>query len=239
MLEVEGLTCGYGDIVAVDKLSFTVGPGEILGLIGANGAGKTSTIMALAGLVPLRAGSIRLDGHDLTPVPAHRRVDHGLALVPEGRRVFADLTVDENLTVGAARLGKAAMGDNRARVFDSFPRLAERRRQLAGSLSGGEQQMLAVGRGMMASPKLLLVDELSLGLMPIAVDACYRVLRRLQDDGMAILLVEQSTERVLHTADRIAVLESGRLSWSGSGAEAISNSSIVETYLGLGDDAPG
>ena len=239
MLEVEGLTCGYGDIIAVDGLSLTIGPGEIHGLIGANGAGKTSTIMALAGLIPIRAGSIRFNGQELTSVPAHRRVDHGLALVPEGRRVFADLTVDENLTIGAARLGKAAMDNNRARVFDSFPRLAERQHQLAGSLSGGEQQMLAMGRGMMASPKLLLVDELSLGLMPIAVDACYQVLRRLQRDGIAILLVEQSTERVLHTADRIAVLESGRLSWRGSGREAVSNSSVVDSYLGRRDDAAG
>lgn len=235
MLEVDGLTCGYGDITAVEGVSFSMRPGEIQGLIGANGAGKTSTIMALAGLIPIRAGSVRLNGRDLTSLPAHHRIDHGLALVPEGRRVFADLTVDENLTVGAAKLDKAAMENNRAKVFDSFQRLAERRRQLAGSLSGGEQQMLAMGRGMMADPKVLLVDELSLGLMPIAVDECYRVLKRLQAEGIAILLVEQSTDRVLHVADKIAVLETGRLAWTGTGAEAIGNSSIVDSYLGLGD----
>ncbi len=235
MLEVTGLTCGYGDIIAVDGLSFTVGAGEIFGLIGANGAGKTTTIMALAGLIPVRSGTIMLDGRDITAVPAHARVDHGIALVPEGRRVFAELTVDENLTVGGTRLDHRALEQGRARIFETFPRLAERRRQLAGSLSGGEQQMLAIGRAVMAAPSLLLVDELSLGLMPIAVDECYRVLGGLQDDGLAILLVEQSTERVLKAADRIAVLESGRLAWTGTGQEAAQDSAIVAAYLGLGE----
>jgi len=235
MLQATGLTCGYGDITAVDDLSFTVEAGEIFGLIGANGAGKTSTILALAGLIPVRAGTVRIDGHDITAVPTHTRTDHGLALVPEGRRVFADLTVDENLTVGGTRLDTRALETNRAKIFDTFPRLAERRRQLAGSLSGGEQQMLAIGRAVMADPTVLLVDELSLGLMPIAVDECYRVLRVLQADGLAILLVEQSTERVLHAANRIAVLESGRLAWTGTGTEAAANSAIVDAYLGLGE----
>jgi len=235
MLEVRGLTCGYGDITAVDGLSFSVGQGEIFGLVGANGAGKTSTILALAGLIPVRAGAIGLDGTDLTRIPAHRRIDHGVALVPEGRRVFADLTVDENLTVGGTRLGKAALGRNRARVHAIFPRLAERRGQLAGSLSGGEQQMLAIGRAMMAEPRLLLVDELSLGLMPKAVDECYRVLEGLKAGGLAILLVEQSTERVLHAADRFAVLESGRLAWTGTGADAAGNSAILAAYLGIAE----
>jgi branched-chain amino acid transport system ATP-binding protein len=234
MLEITNLTCGYGDITAVYNLSITVGPGEIFGLIGANGAGKTTTIMALAGLIPVRAGSVRLDGQDITAAPAHTRTGLGLALVPEGRRVFTDLTVDENLTVGGARLDTRTLEQNRAWVFDTFPRLAERRRQLAGSLSGGEQQMLAIGRAVMASPSVLLVDELSLGLMPIAVDECYRVLRALQADGLAILLVEQSTERVLGAATRLAVLESGRLAWTGTGAQAADNSAIVDAYLGLG-----
>jgi len=235
MLEVTGITCGYGDIIAVYNFSFAVEKGEIFGLIGANGAGKTTTILTLAGLIPQRAGTIRLGGQDISAVPAHARVDHGIALVPEGRRVFADLTVDENLTVGGTRLDTRTLEQNRARVFDTFPRLAERRRQLAGSLSGGEQQMLAIGRAVMADPTVLLVDELSLGLMPIAVDECYGVLRRLQADGLAILLVEQSTERVLHAADRVAVLESGRLAWTGTGSEAADNSAIVEAYLGLGE----
>ena len=235
MLEVTGLTCGYGDITAVEDLSFTVEPGEIFGLIGANGAGKTTTIMALSGLVPVRAGTVRLGGRDITDAPAHTRTGHGMALVPEGRRVFAELTVDENLTIGGTRLDTRALEQNRARVFDTFPRLSERRRQLAGSLSGGEQQMLAIGRAVMASPSVLLVDELSLGLMPIMVDECYRVLRALQADGLAILLVEQSTERVLHAANRIAVLESGRLAWTGTGAQAADNTAIVDAYLGLGE----
>ena len=233
MLKVERLTCGYGDIVAVDSLSFTIGAGEIFGLVGANGAGKSATIMALAGLLPVRSGTVRLRGRDITAMPAHARVDQGIALVPEGRRVFADLTVDENLSVGGTRLDREALERNRGWVFDTFPRLGERRRQLAGSLSGGEQQMLAVGRAMMAEPSLLLVDELSLGLMPIAVDECYRALSDLQANDLAILLVEQSTERVLHTADRIAILESGRLAWTGRGSEAIGDSAVVDTILGL------
>ena len=235
MLEVTDLVCGYGDIVAVDNLSFTIGAGEIFGLVGANGAGKSATIMSLAGLLPVRSGAVRLDGRDITAVPAHARIDRGIALVPEGRRVFGDLSVDENLTVGGTRLGGDALERNRERVFDTFARLAERRRQLAGSLSGGEQQMLAIGRAMMAEPSLLLIDELSLGLMPIAVDECYRALSDLQRDGLAILLVEQSTERVLRTADRIAILESGRLAWTGHGAEAIGNRAVSDTILGLGE----
>ena len=235
MLEVTDLTCGYGDIVAVDGLTFTIGAGEIFGLVGANGAGKSATIMALAGLLPVRSGTVRLRGRDITAMPAHARIDQGIALVPEGRRVFADLSVDENLTVGGTRLDREALERNRGQVFDTFPRLGERRRQLAGSLSGGEQQMLAVGRAMMAEPSLLLIDELSLGLMPIAVDECYRALSDLQVDGLAILLVEQSTERVLHTADRIAILESGRLAWTGRGSDAIGDSTVVDAILGLSE----
>ena len=235
MLEVVALTCAYGDIVAVDGLSLAIGAGEIFGLVGANGAGKSATIMALAGLLPVRSGKVRLDGRDITSLPAHARIDRGIALVPEGRRIFADLSVDENLTVGGTRLDRSALDRNRAKVFDRFPRLAERRRQLAGSLSGGEQQMLAIGRAMMADPSLLLIDELSLGLMPIAVEECYRALSELQDDGLAILLVEQSTERVLHTADRIAILESGRLAWTGAGSDAIGDSAVADAILGLGE----
>ncbi|MFT5112102.1 MAG: branched-chain amino acid transport system ATP-binding protein [Parasphingorhabdus sp.] len=235
MLQVQNLTCGYGDVVAVDDLSFEVQPGEIHGLIGANGAGKTSTILAIAGLIPIVSGSIMLNGKDLTKVPTYQRVDHGLALVPEGRRVFSDLSVGENLIVGGARLSKEELEEQRQNVYEVFPRLAERRSQLAGSLSGGEQQMLAMGRGMMAKPKVLLVDELSLGLMPIAVDECYRVLRRLQENDIAILLVEQSTDRVLHVANQISVLESGRMAWSGSGSDAIGNNKILASYLGLAD----
>ena len=231
-LEVVELRCGYGNVVAVHDLSFTLGAGEMLGLLGANGAGKSATIMALAGLIPARAGTVRLDGRDITSMPVHARVSEGIALVPEGRRVFADLTVDENLTVGGLRLDAGAGKHDRARVFETFPRLAERRRQLAGSLSGGEQQMLAIGRAMMARPTVLLIDELSLGLMPIVIDECYAVLSRLREDGLAILLVEQSTERVLRTADQIVVLESGQVAWKGSSLDASGDGSILEAYLG-------
>lgn len=236
MLEVDNISCGYGDITAVDALSFTLDAGELLGLIGANGAGKTSTILALAGLIPIQSGSIKLNGQDLQTVPAHHRKRLGLALVPEGRRIFADLSVDENLTVGATGLSGTLMEQHRAWVFDVFQRLQDRRRQQAGSLSGGEQQMLAIGRAMMAGPRLLLIDELSLGLMPIAVNECYRVLEELRAGGIAILLVEQNTDRVLHTANRIIVLESGRDAWRGSGAEAVGNASIVGSYLGMEPD---
>ena len=239
MLEVVEMTCGYGDIVAVDRLSFSIGAGETFGLVGANGAGKSATIMALAGLLPVRSGTVRLCGRDITGMPAHTRIGHGIALVPEGRRVFADLSVDENLTVGGTRLDRGALRRNRAKVFDTFPRLRERRRQLAGSLSGGEQQMLAIGRAMVAEPSLLLIDELSLGLMPIAVDECYQALSALQEDGLAILLVEQSTERVLHAADRIAILESGRLAWIGRGAQAIGDSAVANAILGLDESQGG
>ena len=236
MLEVTGLVCGYGDIVAVEDFSFAVGGGEMFGLVGANGAGKSATIMALAGLIPVRAGEVCLAGHDITAMPARARVRLGMALVPEGRRVFPDLTVDENLTVGGTRLDNAALARNRARVFETFPRLAGRRRQLAGSLSGGEQQMLAIGRAMMASPAVLLIDELSLGLMPTVIDECYRVLSGLRDAGVAIVLVEQGTERILRSVDRLAVLESGRKQWEGTGAQASGNSAVIEAYLGPSDD---
>ena len=155
-----------------------------------------------------------------------------MALVPEGRRVFAELTVDENLVVGGTRLDGRALSRNRARVFETFPQLAARSRQLAGSLSGGEQQMLAIGRAMMSTPTILLIDELSLGLMPIAIDECYRVLSGLRDAGVTIVLVEQNTERVLQAADRIAVMESGRKRWEGTGSEAAGHGFIMEAYLG-------
>ena len=235
-LEVEKLSCGYGDVTAVHDLSITIGTGEMLGLLGANGAGKSATIMALAGLIPVRRGTVRIDGQEITTMPAHARTAEGIALVPEGRRVFADLTVDENLTVGGTRLGKKALSQARKKVFDTFPRLSERRRQFAGSLSGGEQQMLAIGRATMANPAILLIDELSLGLMPIAIDECYRALSELREEGLAILVVEQNTERVLRAADRVAVLESGRITWEGTSGQAIDHARILEMFLGSGVD---
>ena len=233
MLSVVELTCGYGKMTAVDKLSFDVQRGEIFGLIGANGAGKSATILALAGLIDVTDGQVTLDGQDITNLPTHARVNAGIALVPEGRRVFAELTVMENLIVGAARMDKLGLESGRDRVLEIFPRLAERLTQLAGSLSGGEQQMLAIARALMASPSVLLIDELSLGLMPIVVDECYEVLDALKKDQLAIVLVEQSTERVQQVADQVSVLETGRVVWRGTGAAAAKDNSIVEAYLGL------
>ena len=233
MLSVVELTCGYGKMTAVDKLSFDVQRGEIFGLIGANGAGKSATILALAGLIDVTDGQVTLDGQDITNLPTHARVNAGIALVPEGRRVFAELTVMENLIVGAARMDKPGLESGRDRVLEIFPRLAERLTQLAGSLSGGEQQMLAIARALMANPSVLLIDELSLGLMPIVVDECYEVLDALKKDQLAIVLVEQSTERVQQVADQVSVLETGRVVWRGTGAAAAKDSSIVEAYLGL------
>jgi len=232
MLEVNMLSCGYGDITAVDEISFSVAAGEIFGLVGANGAGKTSTIMAIAGLIPVTTGSVILNGTDITSLPAHQRIDKGLALVPEGRRVFADLSVDENLTIGGTRLDTTTLEQNRSRVYQIFPWLKQRSGQRAGSLSGGEQQMLAMGRAVMAQPQILLVDELSLGLMPVAIDECYKILKYLQQKGIAILLVEQNTERVLKAASHVAVMESGRIVWLGTGIEAQNDSMIFDAYLG-------
>ena len=232
MLSVENLTCGYGDIKAVQELSFTAGKGEIFAMLGANGAGKTSTIMCLAGHVAAMSGKIMLSGAEITGLPARARVSSGMALVPEGRRVFADLSVEENLVVGGHTVGGPALAANLERIFGHFPRLAERKTQAAGSLSGGEQQMLAIGRALMADPELVLIDELSLGLMPKAIDSCYEVLQALKADGLSILLVEQNTTRVLDIADRVIVLESGVKSWEGTGAEADGNTALLEAYLG-------
>ena len=232
MLNVSGLTCGYGDLIAVDGISFGVRSGDIFALIGANGAGKSATMLALAGIIPVISGRVELNAQEITHLPVHERAKHGIALVPEGRRIFPDLSVDENLTIGGTHLNKLDLTRNRKRVFGTFPRIADRQKQLAGSLSGGEQQMLAIGRAMMADPSVLLIDELSLGLMPIVTDECYRVLNELREENLAIVLVEQSTERVLQVADQVAVLETGRIVWTGSGSEAADDEAVVEAYLG-------
>ena len=233
MLRLEGLSCGYGAMRAVDGLDLELPAGGVHALIGANGAGKTSTVMAVAGLVAVQAGRIVFEDRDLTADPATRRVAAGIALVPEGRRLFADLTVEENLTVGGYALPAGRSAANRDRVFGHFPRLAERSRQRAGSLSGGEQQMLAIGRALMAEPRLLLIDELSLGLMPSVIDLCYRVIAGLGAEGVAVLLVEQSTSRALDAADRVTVLESGRKVWQGGAEAARADPALIEAYLGL------
>jgi branched-chain amino acid transport system ATP-binding protein len=232
MLEVTDLSCGYGDVIAARALSFAVAPGEVLSLIGANGAGKSSTLNCLCGIVERKSGEIRIDGVDIGMLIPEQRIQHGIALVPEGRRIFPDLSVHENLTVGGHIVAKAGLAQNRKVVFDYFPRLRERSRQLAGSLSGGEQQMLAFGRALMSRPRLLLVDELSLGLMPSVVDECYRVLEDLKQNGVAVVLVEQNTERALQVADRVLVIEAGNTTWYGSAAELEENPGIVESMIG-------
>jgi branched-chain amino acid transport system ATP-binding protein len=231
LLQLEDFSCGYGEIIAASGLSFAVEAGQILALLGPNGAGKTSTILAVMGHVQIKAGTLSVDGRDITRLPALKRAELGLALVPEGRRLFSDLTVAENLTVGGYSRSRADEKRNLARAFDLFPRLAERRGQLAASLSGGEQQMLAIGRALMSAPRLLLVDELSLGLMPKMVDLCLDALRKLnQEEGLTIVLVEQNTERALSVAQQVCVLASGRSVFTGSAENARRDVDLLHSY---------
>jgi branched-chain amino acid transport system ATP-binding protein len=233
MLRLESLSCGYGPVRAVHDLSFEVQKGKVFALLGPNGAGKTSTIMAVMGHVDVQGGKILFEGSNLTSRPAMERVKMGIAIVPEGRLLFTDLSVDENLIVGGYALPKSEHAENRERVFSLFPRLSERHRQIAGSLSGGEQQMLSIGRALMSKPKFLLVDELSLGLMPKMVDLCVNALLTLKQQGLTILLVEQNTARALDIADEVCVLASGQAVYRGSSSEARQKEGLFETYLGV------
>jgi branched-chain amino acid transport system ATP-binding protein len=233
LLDVENFSCGYGEMVAVRDLSFTIESGQILALLGPNGAGKTSTMLAIMGHVQIKAGSLQVDGTDITRRPALRRAGLGLALVPEGRRLFSDLSVAENLTVGGYSHSRVDEKRNLARVLELFPRLSERRHQLAASLSGGEQQMLAIGRALMSQPRLLLVDELSLGLMPKMIDLCIEALQKLNKEGLAILLVEQNTSRALDLADQVCVLASGRSVFHGPAETARRDVDLLHSYFGI------
>ena len=232
MLKVEGLSCGYGAVRAVRDISFELPERAILALLGPNGAGKTSTIMAIMGHVDIHGGTISFNHADITRRRAVQRAALGIALVPEGRQLFPDLSVDENLTVGGYAYPVQRDRGKRQRVFDLFPRLHERRTQLAGSLSGGEQQMLAIGRALMAEPKLLLVDELSLGLMPKMVDICLNALLKLREEGLTVLLVEQNTTRALQVADQVCVLSSGALVYQGSAAQAKADDRVMQAFFG-------
>ena len=233
LLDIENFSCGYGEMIAVRDLSFAIEPGEILALLGPNGAGKTSTMLAIMGHVAIKSGAVRVAGTDITRTPALARAGLGLALVPEGRRLFSDLTVAENLTVGGYSRSRADETRNTERVLTLFPRLGERRSQLAASLSGGEQQMLAIGRALMCEPRLLLVDELSLGLMPKMVDLCLEALRLLNKEGLAILLVEQNTARALDVAHHVCVMASGRSVFHGTAETARRDVDLLHSYFGV------
>ncbi|MBC8258233.1 MAG: ABC transporter ATP-binding protein [SAR324 cluster bacterium] len=233
MLKINKLSCGYGSLTVVHELDLNVRQGSIHALVGANGAGKSTTLMTISGHVQVKSGSIMIGSEKLDQVPTKERVQRGVALVPEGRRLFSDLTVRDNLEVGGYSLPKENIPRNLERVMTMFPRLGERLKQESGLLSGGEQQMLAIGRALMAEPKLLLLDELSLGLMPRMVEVCYIALQQLQSDGMTILLVEQNTQQALSAADEVTVLESGAVAWQGTAEKARQDSSIIEAYIGL------
>ena len=233
MLRLTELSAGYGAFTAAHGLSLAAAPASVFALVGANGAGKSSTIMAIAGHVAVQGGNIELDGQDITALPVARRAGRGIALAPEGRRLFGDLSVRENLMIGGYACPRRDEAENRARVIELFPRLGERLDQVAGTLSGGEQQMLSIGRALMAQPRLLMVDEVSLGLMPAAIDTCYAAIHRLKEDGLSVLLVEQNTARALEVADAVCVLESGRAVWQGSAEEARQDPAMIEAYMGL------
>jgi branched-chain amino acid transport system ATP-binding protein len=233
LLEVENLNVYYGAIHALQGISFNVEEGEIVTLIGANGAGKSTTLRTISGLLHPREGGIRFRDEDITLVPAEQIVYRGISQVPEGRKIFAPLTVRENLEMGAfTRTDGAEIEQSMRRVFASFPRLEERLGQLGGTLSGGEQQMLAVGRGLMSQPTLLLLDEPSMGLAPILVEEIFRIIQEINEQGTTILLVEQNAHMALSIADRGYVLETGKIVLSGTAQELRENPQVKEAYLG-------
>ena len=233
MLKVENLVVRYGMIEAIKGISFEVNDGEIVTLIGANGAGKTTTMHTISGLLKPAEGAILLDGVDITKIPAHKIVMMGLAQIPERRRVFASQTVEENLDLGAfTRKDKEGIAQDLERVYTLFPRLKERKKQLAGTLSGGEQQMLAMGRALMARPKILLLDEPSMGLSPLLVKEIFRIIEEINKQGTTILLVEQNAKMALAIADRAYVLETGKITLEGSGHELAASEQVQKVYLG-------
>jgi branched-chain amino acid transport system ATP-binding protein len=232
LLEIRGLEVRYGGIRAVKGIDLEIAAGELVCLIGANGAGKSSTLRAVSGLAQTAPGSIRFGGRDLAGVPAFARARAGLVMVPEGRGVFAQLSVEENLAMGAYARADAGVATDRARVFELFPRLAERRRQTAGTLSGGEQQMLAIGRALMSRPKLLALDEPSMGLAPIAAQKILQVIRDINNTGVTVLLVEQNARSALALAHRAYVMESGEITLSGEARALLADPRVREAYLG-------
>ena len=233
LLEVRNLEVYYGVINALKGISFDVNEGEIVTLIGANGAGKSTTMQSIVGLIPKRSGTITLDGKDISHTPCHKIVHLGMTQVPEGRRIFQELTVYENLLMGAFSIKDSSGFKNDIEsVYTRFPRLAERRNQIAGTLSGGEQQMLAMGRALMSHPKLLMLDEPSMGLSPLLVDQVFEIIKDINKDGTTILLVEQNAGKSLAISDHAYVLENGKIVLSGTGAELAESEMVKKAYLG-------
>ncbi len=233
MLEVKDLEVYYGVIRALKGISFNVDQGEVIALIGANGAGKTTTLATVTGMIPAKAGSIIFEGKDITKTPGHEIVKLGMAHVPEGRRVFAQLSVLENLKLGAyTRTDKGEIEASLDRVYQSFPRLKERTKQLAGTLSGGEQQMLAMGRALMSKPKIVLMDEPSMGLSPLLVGEIFNIIKEISASGTTVLLVEQNAKKALSIADRAYVLETGNIVLEGKASDLLNDESIKKAYLG-------
>ena len=232
MLKVSDLNVYYGSIHAVKGVSFEVQEGEIVTLIGANGAGKSTTLNTVAGLLKARTGTIEFEGESLVGIPAHKMVSKGIALCPEGRRIFQDLTVRENLDMGAFTRSDDEAVEMRKVVYERFPRLKERRNQRAGTLSGGEQQMLAMGRALMSKPKLMMLDEPSMGLAPILVQEIFNIIKAFNEMGTTVLLVEQNASMALSVADRGYVLETGRVVKTGTGAELLVDDDVRKAYLG-------
>lgn len=233
LLKVSNLVVSYGGIQAVRDISFEVEEGQIATLIGANGAGKSTTLRTISGLVHPQDGRVYFDGRDITDYGTQKIVETGIAMVPEGRRVFANLTVLENLKIGAyLRKDKAVIEQDVEYVYDLFPRLRERSWQLAGTLSGGEQQMLAVARAMMTRPKLIMMDEPSLGLAPLVVKDIFKIIQTLKSTGMTVLLIEQNANAALHACDTAYVMETGRITMTGTGEELLASKAIQEAYLG-------
>lgn len=233
MLEVKDLEVYYGVIQAIKGISFHVDKGEIIALIGANGAGKTTTLHTVTGLISPKNGHVLFEGKDITKIPAHKIVSMGMAHVPEGRRVFAELSVYENLKMGAyTRKDKNEIEESLKNVYKRFPRLEERKNQMAGTLSGGEQQMLAMGRALMSKPKIILMDEPSMGLSPIMVNEIFDIIRSVSESGTTVLLVEQNAKKALSIADRAYVLETGKIVLEGKAKDLLEDNSIKKAYLG-------
>jgi branched-chain amino acid transport system ATP-binding protein len=233
MLEIRDMVCGYGQVTALKGVTLSVRAGQLVALIGANGAGKSTTLRAISGLVPARSGTMTFDGEDITSVGPQRVLTKGIAHCPEGRRVFPHMTVAENLDMGAyLRSDASDVAADRDRIYGEFPRLAERRKQAAGTLSGGEQQMLAIGRALMSRPRLVMFDEPSLGLAPNIVERTFAIIRAIRDAGTTVLLVEQNAFAALEMCDHAYLLEAGRVVLSGAGADLIENEHVRRAYLG-------